>query len=75
MALVIVGVKPIDLPAFERRRSWKMKRKNLAFSSTEFRSQTLQRWQNKSSKDIKGKWTGRLILSIEASIRRNFGEN
>ena len=44
--LVIVGKIPIDLLAFEQRRSWKMKSENLAVSSLDLRSQTLRRWKN-----------------------------
>ena len=51
--LVIVGEIPID-----RRRSWKMKRENIAVSSTDLRSQILRRWQNKWSEEINGSWTG-----------------
>ena len=57
----IAGEIHIDLLAFERRRSWKMNRENIAVSS---------RW----SEEINGTCIGRLILSIDAWIRSNFGE-
>ena len=41
--LLSVGEIPIDLLAFKRRRSRKMKRENLTVSSTDLRSQTVQR--------------------------------
>ena len=52
-----------------------MKRENLADSSTVLRSQTLRRWQNRWSEERRGRWTGRLIPSIRASIQRNFWGN
>ena len=51
-----------------------MKRENLAVSSTDLRSQTLRRWQNRRSEEISGRWADILIPSMEAWIRRNFGE-
>lgn len=72
--LVITGEIPIDLLAFERRRLWKAKRENSAISTTDVRSQTIRRWQSRWSDETSGRWTARLIPSIEAWTDRNFGE-
>ena len=71
---MIVGKIPIELLGFDQRRSWKTKRENLAISGTDLRYHTLRRWQSRWNKVTSGKWTGRLIPSIAAWIRRNFGE-
>ena len=59
--LVIVGGILIDLLAFERRKSLKMKRENLAVSRSDLRSQTLRRWQNRWREEISGRWTGKFF--------------
>ena len=46
----------------------------MAVKSTDLRSQTLRWWQSRWSKEMRRRWTGRFISSIEVWLRRNVGE-
>lgn len=71
---VISGEIPVDLLARERRKAWVARRENLGISAAELRSETMQRWQNRWSAEVSGRWTARLIPDVGRWTQRNYGE-
>lgn len=73
--LVVAGVIPIDLLAFERsriyRRSAETGRQDAAIRE---RDVTLREWQTRWTNETKGTWTKRLIPKIRPWVGREFGE-
>lgn len=73
--LVISNVVPIDLLAFERKhiydRAGELGRK---LATAEARANTLEAWQQRWARTTNGRWTHRLIPSIEEWSNREHGE-
>lgn len=73
--LVVAGVIPIDLLAFERKRIYgrdaDVTRRDAA--KTE-RDRTIQTWQERWTEETTGTWTRRLIKDLRPWIRRDFGD-
>lgn len=74
--LVISGEIPVDLLARERKEAWDSREDSAggAIGATERRFRTIQRWQGRWNEEMTGRWTARLIPSVESWIQRNFGE-
>lgn len=73
--LVVAGVIPIDLLAFERKRiygkSADMRRQDAA---TTERDRTIQTWQQRWTAETTGNWTRRLIKDLRPWTERDFGD-
>jgi hypothetical protein len=69
--LVIAGVIPLDLLAFERRRIFES---NGTLSRAEARIHTMEAWQARWLEEERGRWTARLIGDLRPWVNREFGE-
>lgn len=75
--LVISGVIPIDLLAKERRQLWLWKKDGIEIhmaTRQQARKQTFELWQDRWTRESKGRWTAKLIKEIETWHSRNHGE-
>ncbi|XP_049308710.1 uncharacterized protein LOC125777657 [Bactrocera dorsalis] len=75
--LVISGVIPIDLLAKERRQLWLWKKDGIEIhmaTRQQARKQTLELWQDRWTRERKGRWTAKLIKEIEKWHSRKHGE-
>lgn len=74
-ALVVAGVIPIDLLAFERKRIYeKSAETGRADAAIAEREVTIMTWQERWTKDTTGSWTRRLIKDIRTWTERDFGD-
>ena len=73
--LVVAGVIPVDLLAFERKRiygsSADIGRKNAAIAEREM---TMENWQRRWTEERSGNWTRRLIRDLRPWLERKFGD-
>ena len=73
--LVIANVVPIDLLAFERKRTYDRTREiGKQRAAAEARASTLATWQQRWAEGTKGRWTHRLVPSISEWAEREHGE-
>nr|CAH7734124.1 unnamed protein product [Callosobruchus chinensis] len=73
--LVVAGIPPIDMLAIERKMLYHKQKRGEVISSTQARSITLEKWQERweQERDV-GKWTHILIPRIEPWYTRKHGE-
>lgn len=75
---VISGMHPIDLLAFEAQRLYRTSRNEAQTSDTNRhvleRVQTVLYWQQRWTATTKGRWTHRLIPSLDLWLNRTHGE-
>ena len=75
VVFVIANVVPIDLLAFEWKRTYDQAREiGKQRAITEAREYTLATWQRPWAEETKGRWTHRLIPAISAWAKRKHGE-
>nr|CAH7765783.1 unnamed protein product [Callosobruchus chinensis] len=73
--LVVAVIPPIDMLAIERKMLYHKRKRGKVISSTQVRSITLEKWQERweQERDV-GKWTHILIPRIEPWYTRKHGE-
>lgn len=69
--LVVAGVIPIDLLAFERKQIFDG---DGALNRAEARERTMEDWRNRWESDERGRWTARLIGDLREWVEREHGE-
>lgn len=73
--LVVAGVIPIDLLAFERKRIYERTADtSRQDAATTERQSTIQTWQQRWTEGSTGNWTRRLIKDLRPWIEREFGD-
>lgn len=74
-AQVIAGVIPIDILADERLRIYRRKDENASTRvKKEERERTMNIWQRRWEREMRGRWTAKLISNIERWTKREYGE-
>ncbi|KAK9497402.1 hypothetical protein O3M35_004114 [Rhynocoris fuscipes] len=73
--LVIAGVPPIDLLALERRRVHRTRREvGVLQAKVAARAALMESWEERWRRETRGRWTARLIPSVEEWVSREWGE-
>ena len=73
--LVISGIIPIDLLAWERKEIYTKKDTvNVEDIRKQTRQNVIQKWQQRWNSERRGRWTARLITNINDWVQREHGE-